>query len=70
MQFVDAQEAAIIFFRHRELAQLLALPALRLIDVLVKSFDGHGVIRVVQRGAEFGEGLNRVVNRPAMEARM
>ena len=70
MQFVDAQETAIIFFRHRELAQLLALPALRLIDILVKTFDGHGVICVMQRGTEFSERLNGVVNRPAMEARM
>ena len=46
-------------FAERQLAELFALPAGRLFDAFVEAFDRDGVIGVVERGAEFGQRLDR-----------
>ena len=70
MEFVDAEGAAIAVFAQRQLAEFFALPAGRLLDTVVETFDGHRVIGVVERGAKFGQRLDGVVDRAAMEAGM
>jgi len=68
MQFVDAQGAAVTVFAERQLAEFFALPAGRLFDAFIETFDRDGVIGVVERGAEFGQRLDGIIDRAAMEA--
>ena len=68
MQFVDAEGATVTVFAERQLAELFALPAGRLLDAFVEAFDRHGVIGVVERRAEFGQRLDGIIDRAAVEA--
>ena len=68
VQGLHIQESSVGLLGQREFAQLFALPARRLFHAVVEAFNRHRVIGVMQRGAQLRQGLDRVIDRPAVQA--